>query len=131
MPRNYPPQSCANPECDVTFSPRRRNHIYCIPQCQSNFNNDKKREKERSDYKLEKEIRKNEKILIKVFDSPCYKNEEIEIRFLEHEGFDFKISTDTEENQKTGKLIRWCHRYGIELKNAGPKTFTIHKRNKI
>lgn len=130
MPRKYPPRVCANPDCGETFTPNRRNHIFCFDQCRINFNNDQRREKNLTDYALEKDIRKNEKVLKRGLLSPFYKNDEINMDFLVHDHFNFELSSDCTTNKNTGQVIRWCHTYGVEPKKTNPKTFTIHKRQK-
>lgn len=130
MPRKYPPRKCANPECGEMFTPNRRNHIFCTDQCRINFNNDKSREKNLTDYALEKDIRKNEKILKKCLLSPYYTDDQINMAFLVHDHFNFKVSSDNNQSKETDQVIRWSHTHGIELKNTNPKTFTIHKREK-
>lgn len=68
--------------------------------------------------------------MIKILRSPFYKEGEIRIEFLQHENYDFTVSSDSNENKKTGQLIRWCHTHGLEVKTTQPKTFIIHKRDK-
>lgn len=131
MPRKYPSRHCSNPECNILFVPHRRNQLYCTPQCRINFNNDKRREKNLTDYATEKIIKKNEEVLKKLLSSPFCKKDEISMIFLQHEGYDFKVSSDSLENKATGQTIRWCHTHGIELKSTNLKIFVIHKRNKI
>lgn len=130
MPRLYPSKTCIKPDCKKVFIPTRRNQDYCNLSCRVNFNNDKRRIENITDYALEKDIRRNEKILIKILSSPFYKTEEIKIEFLQHENFDFTVSSDSVENRKTGQIIRWCHTHGLEMKNVALKPFTIHKRSK-
>lgn len=61
MPRLYPQKACINPDCKKLFTPTRRNHDYCNTGCRVNFNNDKRRTKNLTDYALEKEIKKTRK----------------------------------------------------------------------
>lgn len=128
MSRKYPPRNCAQHDCKISFTPRRRNQIYCTEQCRINSNNDNHRNKSLTDYKHEKEIKKNEKILGKAMASPVYKNDEINASILEYENFKFNITSDITKNKNTGGMIRWCHTYGVESKNQNPQTFSIHKR---
>ena len=131
MPRQYPKKDCVNSDCKMSFTPQRRNQLFCISQCRINHNNDKRREKNLTVYRLEKELKRNEKILMKLMASPTYKDDQIAEIFIVHEGFNFDVSSDTKLNSKTRQLIRWSHAYGIEIKDPAHKTFTIHKRNRI
>lgn len=131
MPRQYPKKACANSDCKKQFIPQRRNQLFCISQCRINHNNDKRRENNLTVYRLEKELKRNEKILIKLMAGPSYRDDQIAEIFFIHEGFNFDVSSDTKLNSKTRQPIRWSHAYGIELKDSMIKTFTIHKRNKI
>ena len=127
MPRPYPPRICLNPECKISFTPHRRNQLYCCYQCRINFNNDKRRVRNLTDYSEEKKIRRNEQILIKALSSQVYKNDQISTEFLEYENFDFNVSSGTSKNRKTGGIIRWCHTHGTEF-NSTQNKIAIHKK---
>ena len=131
MPRIYPSRLCKNPDCSKQFRPKRRNQIFCNENCRTNFNNDLRREKNLTDYVLEKTIRQNERILKKALLSPVCKDDEIKIEFLIYDHFNFDISSDSSANKESGRIIRWCHTHGIEPKDPDLKTFVIHKRHKL
>jgi len=132
MPRRLPPKKCANPECEhKAFPPGRRNQKFCSKQCKDNYHNDLRREKNLNDYKLEKVLKENEKKLEKIYVSPLYAKHIVPEDLLEYEQVKLSVCSDTEINTKSNRHILWSHKYGIELMDAVPRKFIIHKREQI
>ena len=73
----------------------------------------------------------NEKILIKIVDSPYYiKNGFTHSIFLEHECYDFETFHFIEYDEETDREIQFCYKHGIYLIDAEKKHFKIIKKEK-
>jgi len=88
--RTYPPKLCRKQECYMEFIPTDGRQVYCSAQHRIDSNNDKRKVVEKIESDFTNRAKSNEKILIKIVDSPYYiKNGFTHFIFLEHEGYDF------------------------------------------
>lgn len=64
MPRQYPTQKC--PQCKTSFTPRRRNQIYCTNECRTDINNEVAKERyaafKKEDAKLQVILKDRQKL---------------------------------------------------------------------
>lgn len=130
MSRQYEQRLCINPACEELFTPHDYRQVYCTTQCRINFNNDERRIKNTERYPLEKIVRRCDKILEGIYNSPNYKEDKIEETVLLHSDMNFNIGT-WEENLITHHPIRWYHAYGLELVDRENRFYTIHFRTKF
>ena len=127
--RVYPPRKCKKPDCDVTFTPTSKKHVYCIPQHRIDYNNDRRDIKELPLKILGKKLTYNKEILEKIYNSLAANNQtSFSIQILQYELYHFGMYTDKAVNQETGNQIEWVYNYGLEGKDAVKKTFIIHFR---
>ena len=131
MPRTYPENVCANPSCELLFTPKHGNQLYCSPNCQINHNNDRaKREREERFY-LEAPLRNNDKLLEAIYKSEIYQKAGlVPEKALLYYGVNLDLGS-WHENLLTNNPILWSHAYGLEMINEVKRDYVIHYRTKF
>ena len=124
--RTYPSRYCIKPDCNKAFVPNDARQKYCSQQHRIDSNNDKRKVIDKIDNDFTSRAKRNEKILIKIIESPYYiKNDFTHFIFLEHEGYDFETFHFIEYDKETNREIHFCYKHGILLIDAEKKHFKI------
>jgi hypothetical protein len=124
--RTYPSRNCIKPDCNMAFIPNDARKKYCSEQHRIDTNNDKRKVIDKIESNFTTRAKSNEKILIKIVDSPYYiKNGFTHFIFLEHEGYDFETFHFIEYDEDTNREIQFCYKHGIILIDTEKKHFKI------
>jgi hypothetical protein len=89
------------------------------------------KEKNRTTYKEEKQLREFNKRLERLYnyffkDGVCQVHQE----FLRYEGIDLSKSVSEQQNPETNQPVKWFYEFGTEIHPGGKNWFIIHKRPK-
>lgn len=127
--RTYPKQKC--PFCKEFFVPTDSRQIYCCPQHQINFNNDRYKKKEAPIRENNKLLKQNAAILKKL------KERQQKLRWpsvpkhlLEYEGYKRDVFDKENYNKVSKQPIYWSFGYGLESLDAKGTSFIIHEPQK-
>ena len=124
--RTYPTKLCKKQDCYMEFIPTDGRQVYCSAQHRIDSNNDKRKVVEKIEGDFTNIAKSNEKILIKIVNSPYYiKNGFTHFIFLEHEGYDFGTFHFIEYDEETNREIQFCYKHGIILIDTEKKHFKI------
>ena len=126
--RKHPDRLCINPYCGEYFIPTDKRHYYHIPQCRSNYNNDKRDIAALFKSDRERILGVNDWIVWCYFNNPA-KGGLIMGSVLTRLGFDFLTGT-WHENIETLRPVLWVGEYGLEMTDKELRIFEIHKRTK-
>jgi hypothetical protein len=127
--RTYPIKKCKNPDCDYgeNFTPHDKRQVFCNDQCRSNYHNDIKSLKLKSEFQVLEQIKRNDRILkdlyLKYFKEG---NAMVHHSILFHEGIDPKLAT--KDLMKSGRVVKQLLNYGLEMH---PDDFHYYIINKI
>jgi len=125
--RRYPLRNCKKPECSGKFIPHDARQTYCCEQHRIDFNNDKRKQKEKSDVLFLKTVKKNEAILKKARVSAYYKKNRCISKFLlDYDGYDFNTYHSIIINKNTGREAHICYEFALELIDAKEQYFSIN-----
>ncbi len=131
--RKFEERDCIDPNCVYfrRFTPTWATQTYCCRQCQIDNANGRVKEKNRTTYKEEKELREFNKRLAKLYnffmkDDVCQVYEE----FLRYEGINLAKCVSEQQNPRTNQPVKWFYEYGTEIHPSDSNWFIIHKRPK-
>ena len=124
--RRYPLLMCKKPDCRESFVPTDARQIYCCEQHRVDFNNDKRKQKEAINIFFLKKVKSNRDILRKIQSCAFYKKHGYASKFLlDYEDYDFNFFHTTMINEKTGREVKVCYDYTLELIDSNEEYFII------
>ncbi len=132
--RTYQQRICKNPNCmhGRNYIPHDARQEWCCTPCGVDANNDIRREKNRTKFLPEKQLRAYDKLLGKLY-RKYVENEYCQVYkfIIQHEEIDISLCVQQETNLVTGKPIRWFYEFGLELHPEDNNFFIIHKKNNL
>ncbi len=129
--RNYPQQVCKNLKCGhgKFFIPHDARQVWCCPPCGVEANNDIRREKNRTKFLPEKQLRIYDSILGRLYTKYVSNNYcVVPLLIFKHEEIDLSLSVEQQTNTQTGQQVKWYYEFGIEIHPTSKEHFIIHKK---
>jgi hypothetical protein len=104
--------------------------MYCGAQCRINAANDRRYEKNKNVFAVEKSTRNNHRVLETIWRKLGNLTiKQVGENLLKWEGFCFDSPSIITRNKKTGNPIQWYFDYGLELLDMQKMVFEIHKKS--
>jgi hypothetical protein len=124
--RQYPVRRCKKIDCKMEYIPSDNRQVYCCDQHRIDSNNDKRKIKILIEIVFSKIVKKNRDILIKIYSSAFYKdNNYVHKTLLDYEDYDFNVNHRIIINKQTGREVHICYDYGLELLDSEKQIFSI------